>query len=129
MSMIPTSTGAAKTIGLILPELKGRLDGTSIRVPTPNVSLIDLCFTASRDTSREEINNVLQKAAAGSLKGVLGVSGEPLVSIDFTHTTLSSIADLNGTYVTGKRLCRVASWYDNEWAFSCRMLDVARLWQ
>ena len=127
LSMIPTSTGAAKTIGLILPELKGRLDGTSIRVPTPNVSLIDLCITASRDTSVEEINAALQTAAAGPLKGVLGVSAEPLVSIDFTHTTFSSIVDLAGTNVVGKRLVRVASWYDNEWAFSCRMLDVARL--
>lgn len=128
MSMIPTSTGAAKTIGLILPELKGRLDGTAIRVPVPNVSLIDLTFTASRDTTKDEINASLQKAAAGPLKGVLGVSDAPLVSIDYTHTTQSSIADITGTYVTGKRLCRVAAWYDNEWAFSCRMLDVARLW-
>ena len=125
--MIPTSTGAAKTIGLILPELKGKLDGTSIRVPTPNVSLIDLTITAGRDTTVEEINSALQKASTGALKGVLGVSSEPLVSIDYTHTTLSSIVDLAGTYVMGKRLVRVASWYDNEWAFSNRMLDVARL--
>ncbi|MDE3060770.1 MAG: aldehyde dehydrogenase, partial [Pseudomonadota bacterium] len=128
LSMIPTSTGAAKTIGLILPELKGKLDGVSVRVPVPNVSLIDLTFQASRDTSKEEINQTLQKAAAGPLKGILGVSAEPLVSIDYTHTTLSSIADLTGTFVTGSRLCRVAAWYDNEWAFSCRMLDVAKLW-
>lgn len=128
MSMIPTSTGAAKTIGLILPELKGKLDGVSVRVPVPNVSLIDLTFTAKKDTTKEDINAALQKAAEGNLKGVLGTSKEPLVSIDYTHTTLSSIADLTGTFVTGGRLCRVAAWYDNEWAFSCRMLDVARLW-
>lgn len=128
LSMIPTSTGAAKTIGLILPELKGKLDGVSIRVPVPNVSLIDLCFTAARDVTKEEINAALEKAAAGNLKNILGVSKEPLVSIDFTHTTLSSIADLSGTNVVGKRLARVAAWYDNEWAFSCRMLDMARLW-
>ncbi len=128
LSMIPTSTGAAKTIGLILPELKGKLDGVSIRVPVPNVSLVDLTFTASRDTTKDEINDALKKASQGALKGVLGISTAPLVSIDYTHTTDSSIADLTGTYVTGKRLCRVAAWYDNEWAFSCRMLDVARLW-
>lgn len=128
LSMIPTSTGAAKTIGLILPELKGKLDGVSIRVPTPNVSMVDLTFTASRDTTKEEINAALEAAANGTLKGVLAVSKEPLVSIDYTHTEASSVADLTGTYVTGKRLVRVASWYDNEWAFSCRMLDVARLW-
>jgi glyceraldehyde 3-phosphate dehydrogenase len=128
LSIIPTSTGAAKTIGLILPELKGKLDGIALRVPTPNVSLIDLTFTAGRDVTKEEINAALEKAAGGELKGVLGVSKEPLVSIDFTGTTESSTVDLSGTYVTGKRLVRVASWYDNEWAFSCRMLDVARLW-
>jgi len=128
LSIIPTSTGAAKTIGLILPELQGKLDGVSIRVPTPNVSLVDLCFTASRDTTKEELNAALTQASQGALKGVLGATTEPLVSIDYTHTTLSSIADLTGTRVTGKRFCRVASWYDNEWAFSCRMLDVAKLW-
>jgi glyceraldehyde 3-phosphate dehydrogenase len=127
VSMIPTSTGAAKTIGLILPELKGKLDGVAIRVPTANVSLIDLAFTAKRDTTKEEINAALTKAANGALKGILDVCNEPLVSIDYTHTTASSTADLTGTFVTGNRLCRVASWYDNEWAFSCRMLDVARL--
>jgi len=128
LSMIPTSTGAAKTIGLILPELKGKLDGVSIRVPVPNVSLIDLTFIAKRDTSINEVNEALSKAAAGNLKNILGTSNEPLVSIDFTHSTFSSIADLTGTKVTGPRLCRVAAWYDNEWAFSCRMLDVAKLW-
>ena len=128
LSMIPTSTGAAKTIGLILPELKGKLDGVSIRVPTPNVSLVDLSFIASNDTSQDEINEALVKAATGNLKGILATSHEPLVSVDYTHSPYSSIADLTGTYVTGKRLARVASWYDNEWGFSCRMLDVARLW-
>jgi glyceraldehyde 3-phosphate dehydrogenase len=129
LSMIPTSTGAAKTIGLILPELKGRLDGIAIRVPTPNVSLVDLCVTSVRDTAIEDINNAFRQAAAGSLKGVLGVSDEPLVSIDYTHTEFSSIVDLAGTNVVGRRLVRVASWYDNEWAFSNRMLDVVRLWK
>jgi len=128
ISIIPTSTGAARTIGLILPELKGRLDGVALRVPTANVSMIDLCFMASRNTTKEEINQALCDAAQHTLKGVLGISTEPLVSIDYTHTTYSSIADLTGTHVTGGRLCRVAAWYDNEWAFSCRMLDVARLW-
>ena len=127
-SIIPTSTGAAKTIGLILPELKGKLDGVSLRVPTPNVSMIDLTFVASKDVTKEDINAALQKAAEGALKGVLDISKELLVSIDYTHNPASSIADMTGTYVTGKRLARVASWYDNEWGFSCRMLDVARLW-
>ncbi|MDE3015792.1 MAG: type I glyceraldehyde-3-phosphate dehydrogenase, partial [Pseudomonadota bacterium] len=128
MSMIPTKTGAAGTIGLVLPELKGKLDGVSIRVPVPNVSLIDLTFLTRRDTAKDEINAAFQKAAAGSLKGILGTSSEPLVSVDYTHMGYSSIADLTGTFVTNKRFCRVAAWYDNEWAFACRMLDVARLW-
>ncbi|MEQ1790032.1 MAG: type I glyceraldehyde-3-phosphate dehydrogenase [Rickettsiales bacterium] len=128
LSMIPSTTGAAKTIGLILPELKGKLDGTSIRVPTANVSLVDFTFTASRDTSKEEVNTILQKASKGEMAGVLGASLEPLVSIDYNHTTQSSSVDLTGTFVTGGRLVRVASWYDNEWGFSCRMLDVTRLW-
>lgn len=128
LSMIPTSTGAAKTIGLIIPELAGKLDGVSVRVPTANVSLVDFKFIANRDTTKDEINEALTKAANGSLKGVLGVSKEPLVSIDYTHTPASSNADLNGTKLVGKRLVRVASWYDNEWAFSLRMLDVAKLW-
>lgn len=128
LSMIPSTTGAAKTIGLILPELKGRLDGTAIRVPTANVSLVDLTFTASRATSKEEINEALEKAANGALAGVLGASSTPLVSTDYNHTSESSNADLTGTFVTGGNLVRVASWYDNEWGFSCRMLDVARLW-
>lgn len=128
LSMIPTSTGAAKTIGLIIPELKGKLDGVAIRVPTPNVSLVDLAFTSTKETSKDEINEALKKAAAGPLKGILAADSQKLVSIDYTHTTESSIADLSGTYVTGGKLVRVASWYDNEWGFSNRMLDVARLW-
>jgi glyceraldehyde 3-phosphate dehydrogenase len=128
LSMIPSTTGAAKTIGLIIPELKGKLDGTAIRVPTANVSLVDLKFIAKRDTTKEEINDALTAAANGPLKGVLSASSEPLVSIDYTHTTQSSNADLTGTFVTGGNLVRVASWYDNEWGFSCRMLDVATLW-
>lgn len=128
LSMIPTSTGAAKTLGLVLPELEGKLDGVSIRVPTPNVSLVDLTFEAKRDTTKEEINELLIAAASGPLNGVLAVSKEKLVSIDFSHNPHSSIVDTTGTYVTGKRLVRVASWYDNEWGFSCRMWDVAKLW-
>lgn len=128
MSMIPTSTGAAKTIGLIIPELNGKLDGTSIRVPTANVSMVDLKFIASKKTSKEEINAAMEKAAATTLTNVLGVTHEPLVSIDFTHTTESSMFDATGTKVVNGNLVRISSWYDNEWAFSCRMLDVARLW-
>jgi glyceraldehyde 3-phosphate dehydrogenase len=128
MSMIPTSTGAAKTIGLIIPELKGKLDGIAIRVPVPNVSLVDLSFTATKEISKEAINDALNKAAETEmLKDILHISRRPLVSIDYTHTPYSSIVDITGTYVTGK-IGRVASWYDNEWGFSCRMLDVARLW-
>lgn len=127
VNMVPTSTGAAKALGLVLPELAGKLNGTAIRVPTPNVSLVDLTFIAARDTTKEEINAAIQTAAGGSLRGVLGYSTAPLVSGDFNHTTESSIFDATGTVVTGGRLVRVAAWYDNEWAFSCRMLDVAGL--
>ncbi|MFO0389565.1 MAG: type I glyceraldehyde-3-phosphate dehydrogenase [Alphaproteobacteria bacterium] len=128
MSMIPTSTGAAKTIGLIIPELKGKLDGIAIRVPVPNVSLVDLSFTTVKEANKDAINDALNKAAGTeSLKDILHISRRPLVSIDYTHTPYSSIVDITGTYVTGK-IARVASWYDNEWAFSCRMLDVAKLW-
>ncbi len=126
MSMIPTSTGAAKALGSVLPELNGKLDGCAIRVPTPNVSLVDLTFNAEKDLSVEAIRKVCVDAANGAMKGVLGVADEPLVSIDFTHNPNSSTVDLNSVYVTGKRLGRIASWYDNEWGFSCRMLDVAR---
>jgi glyceraldehyde 3-phosphate dehydrogenase len=126
-AIVPTTTGAAKTIGIVIPELKGKLDGVSLRVPTPNVSLIDLTFESAKDTSREELNAAILKASQGALKGVLATSDEPLVSIDFNHRPESAVFDLTGTHVTGKRFCRVMAWYDNEWGFSCRMLDVAAL--
>jgi glyceraldehyde 3-phosphate dehydrogenase len=126
MSIIPTSTGAAKALGLVIPELIGKLDGTALRVPTANVSLIDLVFTAKRDTSVEEINNAMKAAAAsGPLKGVLALNDEPLVSRDFNHDPASSTFDLGQTQIVGKRMVRVLSWYDNEWGFSNRMSDVA----
>lgn len=127
MSMIPTSTGAAKALGLVLPELKGKLDGVSVRVPTPNVSLVDLCFTSSRPTTKEELNKIAIEAANGALKGVLAVSDEPLVSIDFNHNPHSAVFDVTQTYVVNGNFCRVAAWYDNEWGFSNRMLDVSVL--
>ena len=127
MSMVPSKTGAAKAIGLVLPQLAGKLDGVSVRVPVPNVSLVDLTFTAGRDTTVEEINEALTKASEGALKGVLAVNNLPLVSIDFNHHPASSIADLTGTKVVNKRFVRVASWYDNEWGFSQRMLDLTSL--
>ncbi|MEE8293425.1 MAG: type I glyceraldehyde-3-phosphate dehydrogenase [Kiloniellales bacterium] len=127
VSMIPTSTGAARAVGLVLPELAGKLDGTSIRVPTANVSLVDLTFTPKRKTSVEEINAAIIKAANGKLKGVLETNDEPLVSIDFNHNPASSIFDLRETQVIGGRFVRVMSWYDNEWGFSNRMSDVAAL--
>ncbi len=126
-SMIPTSTGAARAVGLVLPELKGKLDGVAIRVPTQNVSLVDLTFVPKRETSLEEINSALQAAAAGALKGVLATTREPLVSVDLNHDPHSSTVDLNATKVIEGRLVRVASWYDNEWGFSNRMCDVAAL--
>jgi len=124
-NIIPTSTGAAKAVGLVLPELKGKLDGTAIRVPTPNVSLIDFKFTAKRDTTVEEINNAIIEASNGALKGILGTYTEPLVSSDFNHDPHSSIFALNETKVIGGRFVRVMSWYDNEWGFSNRMSDTA----
>ena len=127
MSQIPTSTGAAKAVGLVLPELKGKLDGGAIRVPTPNVSLVDLTFVPKRETSAAEINAAIKAAADGELKGVLAYHEEPLVSIDFNHSPASSTVDLNATKVIGGKLCRVASWYDNEWGFSNRMCDTAAL--
>jgi glyceraldehyde 3-phosphate dehydrogenase len=126
--MIPTSTGAAKAVGLVLPALKGKLDGTSIRVPTPNVSLIDLTFTTLKDTSAEEINAAMIEAAGTArFKGILGINAAPLVSTDFTHDAHSSTFDTTQTTVLEKRLARVLSWYDNEWGFSNRMVDVARV--
>ena len=125
MSMIPTSTGATKAVGEVLPQLQGRLSGSAIRVPTTNVSVVDLVITASRDTSVDEINQVLSDAANGQMKNVLGINERPLVSIDFNHNPHSSVADLTQTSVLKKRLARVLAWYDNEWGFSCRMLDNA----
>ncbi|WP_321362899.1 type I glyceraldehyde-3-phosphate dehydrogenase [uncultured Celeribacter sp.] len=124
MAMIPTSTGAAKALGLVLPELKGKLDGTSIRVPTPNVSCVDLTFQASKDVTVEDVNEVVREAAAGHMGAVLGYDPEPKVSIDFNHTTESSIFAPDQTKVVG-RTVRVLAWYDNEWGFSARMADVA----
>jgi len=125
MSMIPTSTGAAKAVGLVLPELKGKLDGTSVRVPTPNVSLIDLSFISKKKTTVEEVNAAIVKAAKGRLKGVLATCDGPMVSIDFNHDPASSTFDLTQTQVIGGNLVRVLSWYDNEWGFSNRMGDTA----
>jgi glyceraldehyde 3-phosphate dehydrogenase (phosphorylating) len=125
INLIPTSTGAAKAVGLVLPELKGKLDGASIRVPVPNVSLIDLTFQSARPTTIEEINEAMVKAAEGPLKGVLGVNDKPLVSSDFNHDPLSSVFDLTETQVIDGTFCRVVSWYDNEWGFSNRMCDTA----
>jgi glyceraldehyde 3-phosphate dehydrogenase len=125
INLTPTSTGAAKAVGLVLPELKGKLDGAAIRVPVPNVSLVDLTFDAARPTSVEEINEAMIRASAGSLKGILGVNDKPLVSSDFNHDPLSSIFDLGSTQVVDGTFCRVVSWYDNEWGFSNRMCDTA----
>jgi glyceraldehyde 3-phosphate dehydrogenase len=125
LSMIPTSTGAAKALGLVLPALKGKLDGSSIRVPTPNVSVVDLKFVPSRDTTVAELNAALVAAAEGPLKGVLAVTDEPLVSTDFNHIAASSTAALAQTQVIEGKLGRVLSWYDNEWGFATRMSDTA----
>jgi glyceraldehyde 3-phosphate dehydrogenase len=126
MSMIPTSTGAAKALGLVIPELTGKLDGSSIRVPTPNVSVVDLKFVPGRTVTKDEINEALKAAAAsGPLKGILGVTTEPLVSMDFNHVAYSSTAALPQTQVIEGQLARVLSWYDNEWGFSTRMSDTA----
>jgi glyceraldehyde 3-phosphate dehydrogenase len=125
MNMIPTSTGAAKAVGKVLPELNGKLDGVAIRVPTPNVSLVDLKFVASRPTTVEEVNGAIQEFAGGDLDGVLGFYQEPLVSGDFNHNPLSSVFSFDGTKVIDGTLVRIMSWYDNEWGFSNRMLDTA----
>ena len=125
MAMIPTSTGAAKALGEVLPELAGKLDGTSIRVPTPNVSAVDLTFVAGKDVTVNDVNEIMQAAAAGSMGAVLSYDPEPKVSIDFNHTSYSSIFAPDQTKVTGTRLVRVLAWYDNEWGFSSRMADVA----
>ncbi len=125
-NMIPTKTGAAKAVGLVLPELKGRLDGLAIRVPTVNVSLVDLSFEAGRDTSVAEINSIVKAASEGVMKGVLGYNTLPLVSMDFNHTTQASNFDSTLTKVTAGNMVKVFSWYDNEWGFSCQMLNTAR---
>jgi glyceraldehyde 3-phosphate dehydrogenase len=125
LNMIPTSTGAATAVGLVLPELKGKLDGTSIRVPTPNVSVVDLKFIPGRETTVEEINKAMQAASKQQLKGILGVTDEQLVSVDFNHNPASSTFDLTGTQIVDGKLVRVLAWYDNEWGFSNRMADTA----
>ncbi len=125
MSMIPTSTGAAKAVGLVLPELNGKLDGTAIRVPTPNVSVVDFKFIAKRETTKDEINAAVTAATENQLKGILGVTDQPNVSIDFNHDPRSSIFHLDQTKVMGGNLVRVLTWYDNEWGFSNRMSDTA----
>jgi glyceraldehyde 3-phosphate dehydrogenase len=126
MSMIPTTTGAARAVGEVLPELKGKLDGSAVRVPTPNVSLVDLTFTPKRDTTRDEVNALLKAAAdSGPLAGILDYTDEPLVSIDLNHAPASSTVDSLETAVIDGKLVRVVSWYDNEWGFSNRMVDTA----
>jgi glyceraldehyde 3-phosphate dehydrogenase len=125
VSMIPTSTGAAKAVGLVLPELKGKLDGISVRVPTPNVSLVDLKFVSKRPTTVQEINDAIKAAAAGPLKGVLEAVHAPLVSVDFNHDPASSSFALDQTKVLDGNFVSVMSWYDNEWGFSNRMADTA----
>ncbi|WP_116084676.1 type I glyceraldehyde-3-phosphate dehydrogenase [Tropicimonas sp. IMCC34011] len=125
LSMIPTSTGAAKAVGLVLPELNGKLDGVAIRVPTPNVSVVDLTFEASRATSVEEINDAIRAAADGPMKGILGYTDEPLVSSDFNHDPHSSIFHMDQTKVMDGTFVRILTWYDNEWGFSNRMADTA----
>ncbi|MGI1661255.1 type I glyceraldehyde-3-phosphate dehydrogenase [Palleronia sp. KMU-117] len=125
MSMIPTSTGAAKAVGLVLPELKGKLDGVAIRVPTPNVSVVDLTFEAARTTTVDEINAAIRAAANGKLKGILGYTDEKLVSMDFNHDPHSSVFHTDQTKVMEGTMCRILTWYDNEWGFSNRMSDTA----
>jgi glyceraldehyde 3-phosphate dehydrogenase len=123
LNIIPTTTGAAKAVGLVLPELAGKLDGTAIRVPTPNVSVVDLNIIPTRQTSVDEINAAMERAAQQELKGILAVTKEPVVSHDFNHDPHSSTFDLTQTQIVDNRLVRVLSWYDNEWGFSCRMID------
>jgi glyceraldehyde 3-phosphate dehydrogenase len=128
LSMIPTSTGAARAMGLVMPALKGKLDGTSIRVPTADVSVIDLIFDAARDTSADEINALMVKASQSNrFKGILAVNKDEVVSVDFVHDPHSATFDLTQTVVLDKRFCRVLAWYDNEWGFSNRMVEAAAL--
>ena len=124
-SMVPTSTGAAKAVGLVLPELAGKLDGSAIRVPTANVSAVDFTFIAKREVTADEINQALIAASEGPMKGVLGINNRPLVSIDFNQDPHSSIADVTQTQVLNGRFVRILTWYDNEWGFSNRMLDTS----
>lgn len=126
LSMIPTTTGAAKAVGLVLPELKGKFDGIAIRVPTPNVSLVDLTFRSTKPVSVDSINDAFRKAAEGPLKGVLALETDPCVSVDFNGSTYSSVVDAASTMVIGDRMAKVFSWYDNEMGFSHRMIDVLR---
>jgi glyceraldehyde 3-phosphate dehydrogenase len=128
MSQIPTKTGAAAAVGLVLPELKGKLDGFAVRVPTINVSLVDLTFSAKRATSVEEVNQAMKEAAAGPLKGILAYNTEPLVSVDFNHDAHSSVFDATLTKVIDGALVKVCAWYDNEWGFSNRMIDTTLAW-
>ena len=125
--MIPTKTGAAAAVGLVLPELNGKLDGFAIRVPTLNVSLVDLCFIPSKKTTIDNINNILKNASEKELKGILGYTSEPLVSIDFNHSALSGIYDETLTREIDGKFYKVCAWYDNEWGFSNRMLDVVKV--
>ncbi len=125
LNIIPTRTGAAAAVGLVLPELVGKFDGFAMRVPTANVSVVDLTFTAARDTTVEEVNAIIKEASEGKLKGILGYNEEPLVSHDFNHDPHSSIFDATQTRIVGGNLVKILSWYDNEWGFSCRMLDNA----
>ncbi len=126
MSMIPTSTGAAKAVALVIPELKGKFDGISVRVPTPNVSLVDVVMNVEKETSAEEVNQVLKDAANGKMKGILAFSEEPLVSIDFRGNSNSSIVDAENTKVIGGTCIKILSWYDNEWGYSCRVRDLVK---
>jgi glyceraldehyde 3-phosphate dehydrogenase len=126
LSMIPTSTGAAKAVALVIPDLKGKFDGISVRVPTPNVSLVDVVMNVEKETSTEEVNQVLKNAANEELKGILAFSEEPLVSIDFRGNSNSSIVDAENTKVIGGTMVKVLSWYDNEWGYSCRVRDLVK---
>ena len=127
MNMLPTSTGAASAVSIVLPELKGKLHGMAVRVPTPNVSLVDLTVEVGRDVTAEEVNGALRSAAEGKLAGILDVSDEPLVSSDYIGSPFSSVVDGLSTDVVGGNLVKVLSWYDNEWGFSNRMKDLARI--
>jgi glyceraldehyde 3-phosphate dehydrogenase len=123
--MIPTTTGAAKAVGLVIPELQGKLDGLAIRVPTPTVSLVDVVFQVEKEASKEEVNNALSEAASSKMKGYLDVSSEPLVSVDYRGNSFSSIVDAEQTFCLNK-MVKVLAWYDNEWGYSCRVIDLIK---